>query len=185
MERSRRHRTGISFRTGRDLIGRCVNNRMRTPRLIGIRTDVGVGARSGTGAVVGEARELMAADQPEVVLDDVLTSGGIGPEPGLVSVRPTRDTKKVRVSTAGVGLSVTGSGVELRLPDRRAADEAGALFVGARDGEGTGEFEFSHILDGSVEVLGSPIAINVGEQVRWLDGVVSRSGFGEVVSGRD
>ena len=118
MERSRRHRTGRSFRTGRDLIEKYISNRMEIPRFKSIRTDVGVGARSGAGAVVGVARELMAVDQPVVVPDGVLTSGGVGPEPGLVSVRAARDTKKIRICPAGVGLSITGGGVELRLPDR-------------------------------------------------------------------
>ena len=82
-----------------------------------IRTDVGIGSRSGAGAVVGEAREWMAADQSIVVPDGVLTSGGVGTEPGLVSVGAARDTKKVRVSPGSVGLSASGSSVELRLSD--------------------------------------------------------------------
>ena len=127
----------------------------------------------------------MAADQLVVVPDGVLTSSGVGTEPGVVSVRAARHTIKVRVSPGGVGLSVTGSGGELCLPDRRAADVTGSLFMGAGDGEGTGELEFSDILNSGVEVIGLAIATDIGEQVRWLDGVVSRSGFGEVVSGGD
>jgi len=158
---------------------------MRNSRLKDIRTDIGVGARSGAGAVVGEAREWVASDQPVVVPDGVLASSGVGTEPGLVSARAARDIKKIRVGPAGVGLSVSGGGVELRLSDRCAADEASSLFVGARDGKGTGEFEFSDIHNSGVEVLGGAITIDIGEQVRWLNGVLSRSGFGEVVCGGD
>ena len=82
-----------------------------------IRTDVGVGAGGSAGAIVGEARELMAVDQPEVLLDGVLARSGVGTEPGLVSVGAARDTKKVRVSPGSVGLSASSSGVELRLSD--------------------------------------------------------------------
>ena len=87
-------------------------------RLEYIRTDVGVGARSSAGAVVGEARELMAADQPVVFPYSVPTSGGIGTEPGPVSVRAARDPKKVRVGSGGVTLGVSSGSVELRLPNR-------------------------------------------------------------------
>ena len=57
--------------------------------------------------------------------------------------------------------------------------------MAAGDGEGTGELDLDNILNGGVEVLGGAVTIHVGEQVRWLDGIISRSGFGEVVSGRD
>ena len=43
-------------------------------RLKDIRTDVSIDVSLGAGTVVGEARELAAADQPEVILNDVLAS---------------------------------------------------------------------------------------------------------------
>ena len=112
------HHTGRFFRTGRNLIEKYINNRMRIPRLKGMRTDVGVNIRRGAGAVVGEAREFMAVDQLEVVLDGVLARSGVGPEPGLVSVCAARNTLEVRMGPAGVGLGAGGGGVELRLSDR-------------------------------------------------------------------
>ena len=57
-------------------------------RLEDIRTYVTVAASISAGAaVVGEARELAAADQLEVALDGALSSSGVGTEPGSVSGR--------------------------------------------------------------------------------------------------
>ena len=136
---------------------------MTALRLKHIRTDVGVGARSGTGAVVGEARECMAVDQPVVVLDSALTSGGVGTEPGLVSVRAARDTHKIRVGPTGVGLGAGSGGDELGLSDGRAADVRGPLVVVAGDGEFTGELDLGDILNGGVKILGGTVSIDVGE----------------------
>jgi len=57
--------------------------------------------------------------------------------------------------------------------------------VDAGDGEFTGDLDFGYIPDSGVEVLWGTISINVGEEVRWLDGVVSSTGSGEVVRGGD
>ena len=50
------------------------------------------------------------------------------------------------------------------------------------DGESTGELDLSDILNSGMEVLGGDVTMNVSEQDRWLDGVVSESGFSEAVS---
>ena len=50
------------------------------------------------------------------------------------------------------------------------------------DGESTGELDLSDILNSGVEVLEGEVTMNVSEQDRWLDGVVSESGFSEAVS---
>ena len=127
----------------------------------------------------------MAVDQLEVVLDGVLARSSVGTEPDLVSVRTARDTLKVRVGLAGVGLCAISGDVKLQLSDRRAEDERSPLVVGAGDGEFTRELELGNILNGGVEVLGCTVSIDVGEQVRWLDGVASMPGFSEVVSSGD
>ena len=57
--------------------------------------------------------------------------------------------------------------------------------MGAGDSEFTGELDLGYISNGGVEVLWGTISINVGEKVRWLDGVVSGTRLGEVVSGGD
>ena len=126
----------------------------------------------------------MTVDQAEVALDGALASSGVGAEPGLVSVRAARDTSKVRVGLAGVCLSTRGGGADLRLSGRRAADES-PLVADAGDGEVTRELDLNDVLNSGVEVLGGTVSIDVGELVRWFDGVVSRSGLGEVVSGGD
>ena len=168
-----------------DLVEGDISNRMTIPRLKGIRTDVGVGIRRGAGAVIGEARELTAVDQPEVILDDGLASSGVGTKPGPVSGRAARDTLKVSIGPPGVGLSVGSGGVELCSSGGRAADEDGPLVVYVGDGEVTGELDLSDILNGGVEALGGAVSIDVGEQVRWLDGVVSSPGLSEVVCSGD
>jgi len=55
--------------------------------------------------------------------------------------------------------------------------------VGAGDGEVTRELDLSNILNSCVEVLGGATSIDVGEEVRRLDGVVSSTRPGEVVWG--
>ena len=54
---------------------------------------------------------------------------------------------------------------------------------GDRDGEVARELDLGSILDGRVQVLGGAIGVDVGEQVRRLDGVIPGTGFGEVVGG--
>jgi len=127
----------------------------------------------------------VTVDQAEVALDGALASSGVGAEPGLVSVRAARNTSKIRVGPAGVGLGARGGGADLRLSGRRAADETSPLVVDAGDGEVTRELDLNDVLNSGVEVLGGAVSIDVGELVRWFDGVVSRSGLGEVVSGGD
>ena len=53
----------------------------------------------------------------------------------------------------------------------------------AGDSEATEEFNLSNILDNRIEGLGDAVRIDVGEEIRWLDGVVSNTRSGEVVRG--
>ena len=160
---------------------------MKSPRLKGVRTDVGIPGRLAAGfrAVVGEVRKFMATNQPEVVLDDVLASSGVGTEPLGVSGRGGRDTLKVRVGVAGIGLGVRNGGADLRLLVRRAVVIGSPLAAETRDGKGTREPNLSNILNGGIEVLEGAISIDIGEQVRWLDGVTSRTRQSEVVRSGD
>jgi len=57
--------------------------------------------------------------------------------------------------------------------------------VDAGDSKVTRELNLSNILDSGVEVLGGAINIDVGEEVRWLDGVVSSTRLSEVIRGGD
>ena len=57
--------------------------------------------------------------------------------------------------------------------------------MGAGDGEGTGELDLNDVLNYGIELLECPVSVDVGEQVRRLDGVSPRAGFGEVVSSGD
>ena len=151
-----------------------------------IRTYVGINGRIGAGAaVVGEVRELTAANQPEVILDSALARSGVGTKPGVVSVRAARDTLDVSVGRVSVILGIRSGGVDLCLSGRRATDVGSPLVLDVENGEVTGELDHSNVLGGGVEVLGGAISIDVGEKVRWFDVVVSITGFGEIVNSGD
>ena len=150
-----------------------------------IRTDI---CRVGTGfadtsitTVVCETREIAAADQLEVVLDEVLASLDVGTEPRGVSTRGARDTLKVRVGLSGKILGGRSGECDPLLHGRRAADETNPLVVDAGDGNDTREVNLSNVLNGGIDVLDGVISTDVGEQVRWLDGVLSRTRWSEVV----
>ena len=55
--------------------------------------------------------------------------------------------------------------------------------IDAGDSEATKEFNLSNILDNRIEGLGDAFRIDVDEEIRWLDGVVSSTRSGEVVRG--
>ena len=120
-----------------------------------------------------------------MTLDGALARRCIGTEPGSVSGRATRDTRKVRVGIVGICLGVGYGGVELRLPGRRAADEACPLIVDTGNSEITREFNLGSILNGGEQILEGTIGIDIDEEVRWLDGIVSIASSGEVVCTRD
>ena len=55
----------------------------------------------------------------------------------------------------------------------------------AGDGEVTRELDLKDSINKGVNVIEEAINIDVDEQVRGLDGVPSRPGFGEVISSGD
>ena len=150
-----------------------------------IRTDVGVGVRFSTSAVVGEVRVLVVADWLAMTLDDALVGRRVGTEPGSVSRRATREALKVRISVASTGLGAGGGGIELRLSGRRAANERGPLVMDTSDSKVVREPNLSNILNSGEEILGGPISIDIDEEARWLNGVVSSASSSEVVRSRD
>ena len=79
-------------------VKRLVSCRTITSRLKTTRTNVGRGSRISAGAVVGEARELMAADRLEDGLDGVLVICIGCTKPGIIPPRAAhalRHTQKV------------------------------------------------------------------------------------------
>ena len=145
------------------------------------RTDESKNTRRRAAAVVSEVREIAAADQPEVLPDDILARIKEGTEPSGVARPAGRDTRKVRVAVIGISLGVRRGTYDQRLPGRSAVDVANPLVVDTGDGEATGEVNLSSVLNGGIDILDGAINIDVGEQVRWLDGVLSRSRQSEVV----
>ena len=118
-------------------------------------------------------------------LDGARVRRGVGTEPGSVSGRVTCETYHVGVGIGRIVLGVGGGGVELRLHGRRTTVEGGPLFVGAGDDEATREFNLGSVPNGSEQVLGGAVGIDVGEEVRWPDGVVSSASSSEVVRAGD
>lgn len=150
-----------------------------------MRTDVGRAIRSGAGTAVCETRESVTVNQPEVVLDSVLASIGVGAEPGLVSGRGSRDTLNIRVGFAGVYLGTINGVFEEDLLEPSAVIEGSPLIADAGNSEVARERNLCDILDSGVEVLGSAVSIDISEQVRRLDGVGSGAGSSKVVRNRD
>jgi hypothetical protein len=62
---------------------------------------------------------------------------------------------------------------------------AGPLVVGMGDSGVTGEVDISSILNSGVGVTGGAISIDINEEVRRFDGVVSSTRLSEVVRSRD
>ena len=118
-------------------------------------------------------------------LDGARVGRGVITEPGSVSGLVTRETCHVGVGISSIVLGVGGGGVELRLHGRRATDEGGPLFVGTGDGEATREFNLGSVPNVGEQILGGAIGIDVGEEVRWLDGVVSSASSSEAVCAGD
>ena len=154
-------------------------------RLEYIRTDIGVGISISAGAVVGEARVLTTIHQLVVVLDSVLPSSVVDTEPASVSGSAALHTRNIAVGIKSIHLSPVGCGNKLRLLGRRAAVEVGPLVVGAGNCEGTGELNFSNTPNSGVEDLGGTVGVDIGEEGRWPDGIVSRSRSSEVVRSGD
>ena len=121
-----------------------------------------------------------------MVLDDGLEERAGVTEPGSESGFGTRDSDHVREGVGSIVLSVGGGGVELRLLSCRAVGKEGPLVVDTGgDSEVTRDVNLGSIPDGGEEVLGGAIGIDVGEEVRWLDGIASGASFGEAVRAGD
>ena len=120
-----------------------------------------------------------------MVLNQVLAGWNVGTEPGDVSTCAARDMREVREGVSGVNLGGRCGSSEPRLPRRRAANEANPLVVDVGDGKVAREVDLGSIFNRGIHVLEGPIDIDVGEQVRWLDGVLSRARQCKVVRSRN
>ena len=132
-------------------------------------------------ARVRELREVLAGDLTEVGIDLGREITLVGTEPGGVSGGGARDTKHVRGGVPSKGLGTTNGRDYLRLLVGRAVLERRPFVVGAGGREVTGELDLSGIPNSGGDVLEGSIVVDNGEEVRWLDGVLSSAGLGEVV----
>ena len=117
--------------------------------------------------------------------DGALARASIYTKPRSVSGPAARDIQKVREGIAGICLSMSSGDPDLHLHLRRTADGDKPPIVGTGDSKVAREVHLSNILNCGVEVVGGAISIDVGEEVGWLDEVVSSAGLSEVVRGRD
>ena len=117
--------------------------------------------------------------------DGALARTGVYTKPRSVSGPAARDIQKVREGITGICLSMSSGGPDLHLHLRRTADGNEPPVVGTGDSEVARELDLGDILNCGVEVVGGAISIDVGEEVGWLDEVVSSAGLSEVVRGRD
>ena len=156
-----------------------------SPGLKCIRTDEGEEISISAGAVEGEARVLMVGHLLVVVLNSVLPGRVVCTKPASIAGRPARDARNVREGIGGKVLGIGSSGVELRLLGGRTTVEAGPLGEGAGNCEGAGQLHLSDIPNSSVEVLDGTVGIDVGEEGRWPDRIISSSGLSEVVRSGD
>lgn len=111
--------------------------------------------------------------------------GFVGTEVPLVSGRYvgfTRDTAKVIVGLGGKSLSVPSGDDNLLLLARRAICEDGIPFIVGAPGDGgiARELDPGKPLNSGVQVLWCAITIDVSEEARRFDGVVSGARLGEV-----
>lgn len=132
-------------------------------------------------AVVGEVRESIAVDRPEPVLDGALARIGVGTEPELVSGRDLRQRRDVIIGVVRMFLGSGSGGGNHPLVVRRAALVVTSLVVNTGDGKIARKLDLSNILNSCVEVFEGSVSVEVGEQVRRFDGIVSSAGSSEVV----
>jgi len=158
---------------------------MKISQLEDIRTNIGVDVVLSAGAVVGEVREVTAADPLKVFLDGTPAVVIVGTKPPGVSRGAARDILNVGVGFVGKSLGVISGGVDLRLLVGRAAIEASSFVVDAGDGEVTREFDLRGPLNNGVEMLGGTIGVDVDEEARRFDRVASCTRPGEVVRNGD
>jgi len=158
---------------------------MAISRLENIRTDISVEVVSSAGAVVGETREVAAADQLEVDLDGAPAAVVVATEPPRISGGAVRDIHNVGVGFVGEALGIIGGSIDLRLLVGRAAIEASSFVVGAGDSEVTREFDLRSPLNNGFEMLGSTTGVDVDEEVRRLNGVAPRTRSSEIVRNGD
>jgi hypothetical protein len=171
-----------------DLIKGFISDRITISRLGSIRTDVRADVRPSAGAGVGDGRESIGSPRypRKTFLDNGLAIFGVGAEPGHVPVRTRRDTSNVSVGVGGQGLGASSGEPDHPLVVPLPAADVGFPFaVDAGDSEVTREVDLSSILNSGVQVLRGPISIDVSEEVRWLDGVVSSARPSEVVRSGD
>ena len=175
-----------SLRIYRDLIRRFISSRATVPPSEDMRTDFGkvVNCRA-FATVVGELVEWIVLDLRKAIQNGLVTSRVIGTEPGLVSGRTSRDTLKVSGGRSGIFLGLLIRSMNLDLLFDRTPSVGSPLLVDMPEGGNiTRKLGLGNSLNRGVYVLRGAIGVDVSEEVRWFDGVVSDTGSNEVVRDR-
>ena len=117
-----------------------------------------------------------------MVLDGALAIVNVGAEPGSEPGRVAGNTRNVRVSVGSIALGNGGGVVDFGMLLVRATVKISPLVVDTGDGQFTREIDLCNIPNSGIDVLGGTVSIDVGEEVQWLNGVVSSARSSEVVA---
>ena len=138
------------------------------------------------GADVDEVQDRRGTDPQEVVLDDCreITKRA---EPTTVSIRGALETPDIIIGLISIGFGTVGGLDDIRYIICRAVPklEAVPLVVAPPgDSEVARELNLDDTHNSRVEVLECATSIDVGEQIRRFDGVVSSTRASEIVRSR-
>ena len=152
------------------------------------RTDKSKECWITSSADESEAPDWIVTHLEEVVLDDFLARDGVRTEPVTISNRSEPERFEVIVGFFSIEIGAESGFRDSQLLVSPAFVVPGfqvALVVDMPgDCENPGELDLSDILNNRVEVLEAAISIDVGEQIRWFDGVVSSTRSSEIVRSR-
>ena len=164
---------------------RFISDQLASSRSGDIHTDVCRLIRTPVNAiaVVDVVRESTIVHPAKLLLDDPPAIMAVDTEPKTVSRRAVPDTLEVGVGVIGIVLGCLCGGCKhvhiVRCAARIASSRA--LVADAEESEIAGELDPSNIPNSRVDVLGSSVDINVSEEVRRFDVIVSSTRSGEVV----
>ena len=161
---------------------------MTISRLKGIRTDVGgPGDIGASAAVIGVgSRERTEGHRFEGIPDDGFAILGVGTEPGCVVGVSTLKPLDVLEGQVGVALGLISDDLNSRLLGRRvAASELNLPGANMGNAEVARELNLGDTLNIGTEALWGAVGIHIYKEVPWFDGVITSTGFGEVVRSGD
>jgi len=143
-----------------------------------MQTDARVTVKVEGVELVQHAQEDV--EDAELVARIAWTKPASPPERGILYVHQTKENHRSQDKC----LRFNNGRIDRLLPHLRTAPECPPI-EGTGDNRVTSEPNLGNILNGGVEVFEGATIIEVSEEARWLDGVVSGTRYSEVVCGGD